>query len=144
MATTKTAQHVRHGDVLLETVDGLPESAKKMGDVCQCKAFAPCAKHLVFAHGEVSGHVHQALGDLEFYEDEDGTLYAKNVGTVPAHVVQAHGLAELKDIEHLERCYVKEGLHAPIRDAVAPGVTVKVVFPREFNWASGEIERARD
>lgn len=139
----------RHGDVGLIVAANLPKTAKKMNaKECQCKAFQPCAKHLVFAHGEVSGHVHQALfdtaGKLEFYEDADGTLYAHNAGATPAHLVQAKGLAKPEDIAFLERCYQAEGFHAPIREAIPAGVTVRVKFPREFNWWSGEIERARD
>ena len=141
----------RHGDVLIEPIDKLPKGAKKMDPkVCQCKAFKPCARHAIFAHGEVSGHVHQAVieqeGDkpaLEFYEI-DGTLYAKNTSKLPAHVVQAHGMATAKDIAHLEKCYHAEGLHAPIKEAIAPGQVVRIDFPQEYNWWTGEIERARD
>lgn len=141
----------RHGDVLLEAVDSLPAGAKKMdARKCQCATFQPCAKHSVFAHGEVSGHVHQAVIEregttpaLEFYE-ADGALYAKNTSDQPAHIVQAHGLATAADIAHLEKCYQSEGLHAPIKDAIAPGQVVRVDFPQEFDWFSGEIQRARD
>lgn len=143
--------YTRHGDVLLEAVKKLPKGAKKLdATICGCATFQPCAKHAIFAHGEVSGHVHQAIIEredsapaLEFYEAE-GVLYAKNISDLPAHIVQSHGVASPGDIEHLEKCYQAEGLHAPIREAIAPGQVVKVDFPQEYNWWSGEIERARD
>ena len=75
---------------------------------------------------------------------DGGDFYAKNVSDAPAHLVQSKGLARAADIAHLERCYKAEGLHAPIKDAIAPGQVVKVDFPQEYNWWSGEIERARD
>ena len=141
----------RHGDVLIEPIEALPKGATKMdARKCQCASFKPCAKHSIFAHGEVSGHVHQAVIDgpsnkpaLEFYE-ADGVLYAKNTTDKPAHIVQAHGRAKASDIAHLEKCFKAEGLHAPIKDAIAPGQVIRVDFPQEFNWWTGEIERARD
>ena len=141
----------RHGDVLLEPAKGIPKGATKLDpNVCRCKTFDLCAKHFIFAHGEVSGHVHQAVVEaetkepaIEFYE-KDGVLYVKNVSDQPAHIVQSHGLASASDIAHLEKCYQAEGLHAPIKEAIAPGQVFRIDFPQEFNWWTGEIERARD
>ena len=55
---------VRHGDVWLESVEGLPETARpKTGTV--------------LAFGEVTGHTHRLLMDGLLYAAEDGTTYIR-------------------------------------------------------------------
>jgi len=46
----------RHGDVMIEKVDRLPKEKRK-------------SKHLILAHGEVTGHSHQIK------EKDNATLY---------------------------------------------------------------------
>lgn len=54
---------VRHGDVEIMRVDGMPEDVKKL-------------KRKELAFGEVTGHAHRIdIGDL--FETKDGELYLK-------------------------------------------------------------------
>jgi len=138
----------RHGDVGLESISSIPISAKKLdSNLCRCAEFKPCAKHLVLAHGEISGHAHRfdfQNDVIELYEDSDGTLYLVNKADKPATIVQTVGTTSPIDLEYLEKCYQAEHLHAPIRDAVMPGEYIQVVFPREYDWHTNEIVRAAD
>lgn len=134
----------RHGDCSLWLVDGLPLSAMRVSDDCRCEEFELCAKHGALAHGEVSGHTHLLEEPLPVYVDDEGDHYVVNNTDKPVGIAQTTDFQKQADIEHLERCYAKEGVHAPIKDAIAPGETRKVVFPQEYNWFEDSIERARD
>ena len=65
----------RQGDVFLQYIEGVPKGAIKMSDT-------------ILARGEVTGHVHEVIGDAELYE-RDGTLY-----------IRVRSSAELRHQEH--------------------------------------------
>lgn len=138
---------VRHGDVGLTLVSNLPKTAKQLDPkVCKCATFEICAKHFVFAHGEISGHAHRcdsSKDKLAFYQDGD-EFYIQNEGDKPAILAQTMGTQTIMDIAHLEKCYQMEHLHSPIQNAIMPGECRQIVFPQEYNWYTNEIERARD
>lgn len=137
----------RHGDVGLIEVKSVPGTAKKLdAKVCKCATFEVCAKHYVFAHGEISGHAHRCdskKDKLAFYQDGDD-FYVENLGDEPAILAQTMGVNTIMDIAHLEKCYQIEELHAPMVEAIPPKECRLVIFPMEANWWTGEIERARD
>lgn len=144
----KKQQASRHGDVGILTNAKLPKGAKRIDPkACRCGSFEVCAKHYVFAHGEVSGHAHRCdatKNNLAFYEDEVGNLYVENLDDQPAILAQTNGVQTIMDIAHLEKCYQMEGLHAPIKEAIPGKGVCQVIYPMEANWWTGEIERARD
>ena len=137
----------RHGDVALIAVNEIPIGATKLDNTkCVCAKFEVCAKHLVLAHGEISGHAHRfdyKTDDIEIYE-KDGEIYIVNLKEEPATIAQTNGTQSAMDIAHLEKCFQEEHLHAPIKDTIAPKQVCHVMFPQEFDWVSGEIARARD
>lgn len=143
------SKYIRHGDVLIEPLKGLPKGLKRLDPTkCQCAQHKPCGQHAVFAHGEVTGHMHQAVSkseqSLEIFEDVNGSLYAFNPSDKEVYMVQNHGLSTIKDIQHLEQCYALDDYHAPIPCAIKPKQAVKIDFPQEYDWWTGEITRARD
>ncbi len=58
----------RHGDVLIQEVEHLPGGLEKLS-------------HRILAHGEVTGHCHQARGEAELYRG-GGELFLRAVGPV--------------------------------------------------------------
>jgi len=66
----------QHGDVLIFAVDSLPGNLKKKP--------AKNGKY-VLAEGEVTNHFHvvPACPEVDFYEDENGTLYLTTTKPVP-------------------------------------------------------------
>jgi len=91
------SKYIRHGDVLIEPLKALPKGLKGIDPKnCQCSQHKPCGQHAVFAHGEVTGHMHQAVSKskqlLEMFEADDGTLYAYNPSNEEVYIVQNHGL----------------------------------------------------
>lgn len=73
---------IRHGDVVLEQVDEIPEQAKSLG------------KRRELAFGEVTGHAHRVdIGEL--FEAKNGELYLK-VGKLANLTHEEHKSAKLK------------------------------------------------
>lgn len=70
----------RHGDVLIQQVERLPGGLEKLS-------------HRILAHGEVTGHCHQARGEAELYRS-GGELYLRAVGPVEI-VHEEHRTIEL-------------------------------------------------
>lgn len=143
-----TTTHKRHGDVGMHTVQTIPKTAKLVDPkVCRCAQFGVCGKHLVLAHGEVSGHVHRfdfKTDQIEIREDKDGTIYLTNLSDKDATLVQTHGFDTPVDQAELCRTFADAGLHSPIPEALPAKTAVQIIFPREYDWASREIQRARD
>jgi len=144
----------RQGDVAIKLIDAIPEGFKKIDPKkCHCAAFGVCAKHGVLAHGEVSGHAHRVVKDVDFnfknkdieiYQNDAGEVIIKSLNALPTHIVQTNGIDTPVDMEKLNTTYAEQGLHAPIPDVVPAFKIGFVIFPQEFDWASGEIQRARD
>lgn len=68
----KFSHRLQQGDVLMRQVEAVPQEAK------------PKAGRAILAHGEVTGHCHEAIGEgVEVFE-RDGVLYlsAPNGATV--------------------------------------------------------------
>ena len=65
----------RQGDVFLKKIEAIPKEATKKPNT-------------ILARGEVTGHVHEVIGDAELYE-RDGTLY-----------IRVRSSAELRHQEH--------------------------------------------
>lgn len=88
----------------------------------------------IIARGEVSGHSHIAVGDVDVWEDENGDI-----------ILDVHGEAAIKHL--LEEAFVKEGKevwtgeHADIK--LAPG-TYKYVPQLENDPYNEVIKRVQD
>lgn len=138
----------RHGDVGILKVSGIPKTATLLQrDKCNCGSLGVCAKHYVLAHGEVTGHTHRfdfKNDQLEIHEDKDGTIYVKNTGKRAANIYQTTGYTSVPDVDQLSKVYETEKLHSPIPNVIGAGEVVKIHFPKEYNWYTNEIERARD
>lgn len=88
----------RQGDVLLVPVSGVPEGAKRLKP-----------KRAVIAEGEVTGHVHELVGErVELYGDKAEVIFAR-IMDAPA---------ELRHAEHSTQ-------------TIAPGV-YRIVRQREY------------
>lgn len=134
----------RHGDCGLHIGVQLPKNAVLLdSDICRCATFEACPKHGALAHGEVSGHTHLLETPLPMYEHE-GSIFFVNNTDKPVSVAQTEKHQMTMDIARLEKTYAASDLHAPMKEVIPAKTTVKVVFPQEFNWFTGEIERARD
>lgn len=75
----------RHGDVLVQKIRNLPANTKKL-------------RHLVLAHGEVTGHSHRIKDakSAELYEDkETKELFLNVVGTTANLIHEEHATIEL-------------------------------------------------
>lgn len=117
MKKQTTPLHFRQGDVLIERIDKLPETAKRQ------RVKGP----IILAHGEVTGHAHAIKrGTVTLYKDpaqeeKDG--------------VDAVGYLEIAEamalLEHEE--------HAPI--PLPPGV---YRFRRQREYSPQEIRRVAD
>ncbi len=59
----------QHGDVLLETVEAMPDGLEKVERT---------ERGFVLAEGEVTGHAHTVAQDIKLYKDKDGTMYLKS------------------------------------------------------------------
>jgi hypothetical protein len=121
----KIGQIKRQGDVSLEKVSNIPASAK-LKNVKE-----PMSS--IIARGENSNHSHVAVGDVEVFEDTDGTLY-----------VNAKGEFELKHIlesEFLTGREVWTGEHTPLS---FPAGTYVFLPQFEYHPYNDEIQRVRD
>ncbi|MDA8113967.1 MAG: hypothetical protein M0Z43_04470 [Acidithiobacillus sp.] len=100
----------RHGDVYVFSIDQIPETAKKINS-------------RVLAEGEVTGHAHRLTGEVDVYEDTDGTLYLVPTDTTT--------------IEHEE--------HTEIPSRVLPDHDHAAIrIQREWNPYRRAAERVRD
>lgn len=69
----------RHGDVLVETIEALPEDARRL-------------QHLVLAEGELTGHSHRvAERDAAVLWQSDRGLFLSVTGSSATLVHQEHG-----------------------------------------------------
>ena len=62
----------RHGDVYIYATEAIPATAKKI-------------KSCILAEGEVTGHAHRLTGEVDVFEDTDGTLYLAPTDAVVTH-----------------------------------------------------------
>lgn len=75
----------RHGDVLIEKVDCLPENSRKL-------------KHVILAHGEVTGHSHRIMNksNAQLYETHENLfLEVRAEGAEVVH--EEHATIELPE-----------------------------------------------
>ena len=82
----------RQGDVLLVPVNKLPEGAKRIKP-----------KRAVIAEGEVTGHVHELIGEVDLYKDSAETIFAKIMSAT-----------ELKHAEHSTQT-IEPGIYRVVR-----------------------------
>jgi hypothetical protein len=73
----------RHGDVLIESVDALPQEREKL-------------PHAILAHGEVTGHCHRIkeAGEADLYTSNSG-LFLHVRGTSVSIVHEEHATVTL-------------------------------------------------
>lgn len=85
----KALELIQQGDVLCYRLEAMPAGLKKK---------EPTNGLYTVALGEVTGHHHSAVADekLEFYEDENGTLFLNVVSDEGATLThQTHGPVKL-------------------------------------------------
>lgn len=83
----------RQGDVLLVPVAKLPDGTKRIR-----------AKRAVIAEGEVTGHVHELVGEVDLYRDSAETVFAKIMDSP----------AELRHAEHSTQV-IEPGVYRVVR-----------------------------
>lgn len=111
------SQQIRQGDVQIDSVDQIPQSAK-----CQKRQ-----KVVVLALGETTGHAHVLIGETELYLDPDGEMFFEAINRVDfAHVSNVDTLAPSGD-------------HA--WHNVEPGI---YRVTRQMQYAPAEIRRVAD
>jgi hypothetical protein len=73
----------RHGDVIINQVDALPEGAKRRGNV-------------ILAYGEITGHAHR-IADPKTAEtfELDGQIYLKVTAPKAQLIHEEHAMIEL-------------------------------------------------
>ena len=94
----------RQGDVLLVPVGKLPESAKRIKP-----------KRAVIAEGEVTGHVHELVGEVDLYKDAAETIFAKIMTAT-----------DLKHAEHSTQT-IEPGIYRVIRQREYTPVAIRQV-----------------
>ncbi|MBN1428957.1 MAG: hypothetical protein JXB07_11275 [Anaerolineae bacterium] len=69
----------RHGDVLIDSIDAIPEGAEKH-------------HNLVLAYGEITGHSHRIEDQTtaELWESNDGLLFLKVIASQATIVHEEH------------------------------------------------------
>lgn len=121
----KVGQIKRQGDVSLERVTVIPASAK-------LKSMSDRMSNII-ARGENSNHSHVAVGNVEVFEDTDGTLY-----------VNASGEFELKHLlesNFLTGQEVWTGEHTP---HAFPAGSYMFLPQYEYHPYADEIQRVKD
>lgn len=111
----KLKQIIRHGEVLLKQIKGLPKGAE----------LKEASRSYIVAHSE-TGHHHvlEATKDFKIYSTLDGETF-----------IEIPSIAKLR--------HAKTGKDVHKTHVIEPSV-YKVVIKKEFSYFSGLLQRVRD